>query len=66
MVFVEFLSGFAALTASKAEIIAAFLGAPALHGIPEGTTNALTTDACVGNEVFEVGVFASDRPHRDR
>ena len=64
-VFVEFLRSFATVAASEFEIFATFVGGPIKHGVPEGTADALATDARIGDKIFEVGVFPDNGTHGD-
>lgn len=65
MFFVEFLGRFATLTTSEFKVFAAFFPGPIEGELPDLVTNALTTDGLVGDEIFEIGVFADAWPHKD-
>ena len=61
--FVEFLGGFAAVATGEFEILTTFFGGPVEHGLPKGGADAFAADGAVGDEIFEIGVFADTGAH---
>ncbi len=63
VVFVEFLGGLAAVATGEFEVFTTFFGCPFEHGLPKGGADAFATDGVVGDEIFEVGIFADAGAH---